>query len=333
MKRAHVVVPDLFLPPEVARHVCADMRLPALEKILARSKARPLPLRSLEEWLCSAFGVPGTAVAPVTLLADGLNAETAYWLRADPVHLRLNRDQMILQTNVTPSLEEAQQLCAYLNGHFAEPGMRFIAPHPQRWYLRLDDDPGLLTHSVYQVEGRNSRSYMPHGANAVQWHGVLNEVQMALYGHPLYRIQESRGALPINSIWLWGGGHAVTPTCSFAQLSGDSALAQAFALAANIPCLRAGDEQVEGGCALHVWDGLGTALRRGDFHAWRVSLSRFEQECLRPLLGGLESGEIERIILDVPQEENASRHELTRGMLWKAWLRSRPLENYPLGNL
>jgi hypothetical protein len=120
MKHIHVVIPDLFLPKSLAKDVCAGLGLPVLEKLLARSDAQPLPAQSLEAWLCGAFAIPYPAIAPVTLLADGLKPAADYWLRADPVHLHLNRDQMILQTNVSPSKEEAQQLCAHLNQYFFE---------------------------------------------------------------------------------------------------------------------------------------------------------------------------------------------------------------------
>lgn len=326
MKHVHVVLPDLFLPLPLAQEVSAGLRLPTLEKLLVRSRAQALHTHTLEAWLCEAYAVP--AVAPVTLLADGLQPEGAYWMRADPVHLRLNRDQMILQTNVAPSRDEAEQLCAHLNHYFAEMGMRFFAPHPQRWYVRLDADPGLQTHSVYQVEGRNSRFYLPQGAAALKWHGVLNEIQMALHGHAAYRASEARGVLPVNSLWLWGGGRAVDLAQPFDRVEGDCELTRAFAQAANIPPARVSDEKRGAENLLYVCEGPSAALRRGDYHAWRESVQKFEQEFMEPLLRSLVSGEIASITLDVPQEEGARRHELTRGRLWKVWIRPQALANH-----
>ena len=330
MKQVHIVIPDLFLPQSLAKDVGASLSVPALEKILARGKAQALSIHSLEAWLCDAFAVPDAAVAPVSLLADGLSPEAAYWLRADPVHLSLNRDQIILQTNITPSLEEAQQICADLNQHFSDSGMRFFAPHPQRWYLRLENDPGLATHSVYQVEGRNSRFYLPQGEAGLHWNGVLNEVQMLLYRHPSYDAQEVRGVLPVNSIWLWGGGRATVLSKPFARLYGDSELANLFAQAAQIPHESIPAEKKEWANSLTVWEGLSVALRRGDFYAWRESVMRFEQDCLTPLLHSLVEGTVDRITLDVVQEETSRRCELTRPMLWKVWKRSQPLASYAL---
>lgn len=330
MKQVHVVIPDLFLPQSLAKDVCAGLSLPVLEKILARSNKQSLPRHSLETWLCDAFAVPDAAIAPVTLLADGIKPEDGYWLRADPVHLRLDRSQMILQTNVAVSLEEAQQLCAALNQHFAGSGMHFIAPHPQRWYVRLDHEPEIQTHSVYQAEGRDSRFYLPQGMAALKWHGVMNEIQMVLHWHPIYRACEERGALPPNSVWLWGGGRAVALARPFEHLYGDSELASSFARAANIAHSRTLKEKPEVENALCVWDELSAALRRGDFHAWRESLLSVERDCLAPLLHSLVAGEIDQITLDVLQEEVSRRYVLTRAMLWKVWRRTQPLASYSL---
>jgi hypothetical protein len=75
MKSVHLVIPDLFLPKDIAAEVCADLRLPALEK-----------------HLCELFGIPCQAdapVAPISAAFDGLAA--GCWLHVVPVHLRLQR--------------------------------------------------------------------------------------------------------------------------------------------------------------------------------------------------------------------------------------------------
>lgn len=330
MKLAHIVVPDLFLPPPLAKEVCAGLSLPVLEKLLARSNAEPLPIHSLEAWLCEAFEVPGMAIAPVTLMADGMNAESAYWLRADPVHFHLNRSQVILQTNVTLSLAEAQQLCESLNQHFADTEMRFFAPHPQRWYVRLKDDPDLITHSVNQVEGRDSRQYLPQGNAALKWHGIMNEAQMVLHRSQINQCVTDRGGLSPNSVWLWGGGRTVKLARAFDQLYSDSELADAFAHAADIPHSRGVEVRADVEKTLYVWEGMSAALRRGDFYAWRESLLGFEANMLSLLLHALARGELDRIVLDALSDNDSQRFVLTRLMLWKLWCRVQPLAGYRL---
>jgi len=330
----HFVVPDLFLPREAAAGACAGLHLPALEKILARAQPAPLPASSLEEWLSAAFGAENQAIAPVTLQADGEYPGAAYWLRADPVHLILRGDQLILRPIGTLDADEAGQLCASLNRHFAEYGLHFMAPQPQHWYLRLGSAPGITTHPLAQAAGKDIHALLPHGADALCWHKLLNEIQMLLFEHPVNQAREARGEWPINSVWPWGGGHAPDRLLRpFERVSTDSPLAAAFAKVAGIghsalpgdaaQCLAGGK-----GETLIVWDGLRHALQLGDLGEWRDSLQRLEQTCASPLLKALRDGRIEKITLDVLQAHASQRFVLTRGMAWRFWRLSMRLEHY-----
>jgi len=334
MKSVHLLIPDLFLPQQVAAEACSGLALPALETLLARAQTTPLSAESLEAWLCEVFGVEDQAIAPLTLRADGLEPGESCWLRADPVHLRLQRDQLILQAEVPLTEGEAAQLCRSLNAHFASDGLRFIAPHPQRWYLQLDAAPNMSTRPLAQVAGKNVHTHLPQGVDALHWHGVFNEIQMLLFEHAVNQAREARGELPINSVWLWGGGHAAGELARpYTIVLGDSDLASAFAQVAGIPhgslpddvmqCLAGDDANV-----LIVWEGLRRALQHGDLHAWRDSLLRFEQCCAAPLLGALRAGRIARLTLDSPQTGTTRHMVLTRGAAWRLWQRPRPLAHY-----
>ncbi len=326
----HLVVPDLFLPQEIAADACAGLRLPMLEKLLARAQSAPLPIDNLETCLCEAFGVEGQAIAPVTLLADGMQPGAAYWLRTDPVHIQMQRDQMVLQADVPINADEAAQLCASLNTHFTAEGLHFFAPHPQRWYLRLDNAPDMVTRPVAQVAGKNIRAFMPHGPDALRWLGVFNEIQMLFFEHAVNQAREARGESAINSVWLWGGGSAAGQLARpYSRVCGDSPLAAAFAQAAGIP-LAADEFTVAGndGDVLFVWEGLRSALQQGDLHAWRVSVQRFEQVCVAPLWAALRAGRITQLTLDVLGAGGARHFELTRSAAWKLWRLPKSLMRY-----
>jgi len=334
MKNVHVVIPDLFLPQQLAAYASGDLRMPSLEKLLARAKAEPLKIDSLEEWLCEYFGVEDMAIAPLTLQADGVQAGESYWLRADPVGMGIQRDQSVLQADIALNAEEAAHFCASLNAHFAADGLRFYAPHPQRWYLQLDEIPQVQTFPLAQVVGSAVHEYLPCGADALRWHSLFNEIQMLFYEHSVNQARELNGEPVVSSVWLWGGGKLPKKLLQpFTRVAGDSELASAFAQAAGIPDLKnndfmqAGWEEGAGGLML-VCEGLRGALQSADIGGWRTALQQFEKNYAEPLLSALAAGFIEKITLDVLGEGASRRFVLTRPGLWKLWRRPQPLLLY-----
>ncbi|MBY0574974.1 MAG: hypothetical protein K2P67_00010 [Gallionellaceae bacterium] len=359
MKNVHLVITDLFLPKDIVSEVCADLHLPALEKMLARgASTKPLVLSSvegsartgeggsLENLLCELFGVPcqtSVPIAPISAAFDGLGE--GCWLRADPVHLRLQREQLVLLPDVAISADEAAQMCASLNLHFAGQGMEFFAPHPQRWYLKLDRVPNIETVPLSQVAGRNVHGLLPKGGEAMRWHQSFNEIQMLLFAHPVNEAREARGELPVNSVWLWGGGctENLLPQKAYDCASSDEVLAEMFAAAAGIP-FAGWPEQWNGsltlalsqrerefssdGRQLLVWSGLRAALQRGDLAAWRDALQGFETGYAQPLWQALRSGRIAQLQTDILGGDGGRRVSLTRGDAWACWRRTKPLEKY-----
>jgi len=334
MKKVHVVIPELFLPQQLAAYASADLGLPALEKLLARGYCEPLKIDTLEEWLCQFFGIGKLAIAPLTLKADGVQPEDYYWLRADPVGISLQREQTILQADLALSAEEAALLCESLNAHFAADGLRFVAPHPQRWYLQLEHAPDLKTQPLPQVVGSDLHAHLPGGADALRWHSVFNEIQMLFHEHAVNQAREQRGEPVVSAVWLWAGGKAIKSLSRpFACVAGDSELATAFAQAAGIPVVQSAEQMLgnlgSGDCLL-VWEGLRDALQRADIGKWRSALQQFETEYAMPLLAALSAGLVEQITLDVLSEGAARRYVLTRAALWKLWRLPRPLLRYAL---
>lgn len=329
MRNVKIVIPDLFLSQGLASEVCNGLRLPALETILARARQEPLEQCSLEAWLCDAFGITDSVIAPVTLMADGMEPGSSYWLRADPTHVYIRHNEIILETGVPLTAGESEELCGVLNAHFSGEGLRFFALRPQRWYVQLDSDPAIQTHLLSQAVGRDIRALLPQGKGALRWHAVLNEIQMLFHDHGINQAREARGESPVNSVWLWGGGRAAEVLLRpYAKICSDGNLAEAFARASGIPFVSLpGDMRAylaKEGDILLVWEGLQQAILHGDLQGWRNSLLQFEQQCAVTLLERLRAGGISRISLDVPGDM-AFRFTLERSAAWKWWRRPKSI--------
>jgi len=198
-------IPDL-LPPPGAERIAAGAA-PMLRRMCGRGSLQHFPAIDSETWLCQAFEVEKQhdwPVAALTALADGLVAESGVWLRADPVHLQLQRNRTLVLA--APALQitaaEAVALTETLNAHFAADGITLVQTQPTRWYLAHTDAAGLVAPTLSAVAGRP----LPKFKMAGHWHRWLTECQMLMHEHPVNIAREQRGDPVINSLLLWGGG-------------------------------------------------------------------------------------------------------------------------------
>jgi len=289
-----VLIPHLFPTKQLLKAAAPDLCLPALQSLLARGIRQPCPDDGVEAALCETLGIKRQQdwpLAPITLAADGGEAGEAYWLRADPVHLRVMRDRIVLTDgdDLSLSREEADALAGTVGQHFGA-DMNPLPLHPRRWYLRFSRAPNLTTTPLSVAVGRDIDPLLPHGADAMRFRAQLNELQMLLHEHPVNQAREARGELPVNSLWLWGGGHppvsparpvAIYTHNAEAQALGAFCNAHVRALPAQLdPLLLAADGVI-------LLDGLTRSGQYGDACGWRESLRELERDWFVPLLGML----------------------------------------------
>lgn len=337
-RHAALVIPGLCGPK--SDHPVADYlqsRPAALDRLLARSRAQATPGADLETLLCSLFGLQleaGVAppVAPLTWLADTGAATAGYLLRADPVHLRADQSRLLLFEGHSFGLSqaEADQLVAAFNVLYAERGWRLAATRPQRWYLSVPHAPLLASVSPGCVAGRDIDACLPQGTAAVEWHAVLNEVQMLFHDHPVNVARAQRGEPAINSLWFWGGG--VLPEGvhrTVAQVITDHALGMGLAAAADVPRRDLPADAGElltllvPGVNLVVSDALHWPAQYADVEHWLRGLQQLEQGWFAPLLDALRRGDVASLRI-FPC--NGRSHVTSRVQQRHFWKRNRPFE-------
>lgn len=334
----HLLIPDLFWPDPRNADVYRDLRLPGLERLLSRGTRSDTAAEEMETWLCRAFGIPRQQdwpVAPLTLEGDGGRAADAYWLRADPVHLRIERDQAVLADSGTFSISqvEATALTEALNTHLQGDGLIFYPLRPDRWYLRVEKAPRLRTHLLPAAAGRNIPALLPTGEDGPVWRRLLNEIQMLLHQHPVNEAREARGDMPVNSVWLWGGGVAPQSVGKiFGAVFANDPLA--LALAARSGARAAARPEAPGEClgndedTLVVQDALRGAAQYGDVYGWREGLQKLEASWFTPLLAALRSGRPGTVTVHAAGPAVTRSVTVTRMDLWKFWRGAKPLEQF-----
>ncbi len=187
---------------------------PGLETLLARAEWQQAELpMDHDAALFALFGArqeKGTdlPVAAVTRSLDMGIVDNDWWLRADPVHLSLDRDRLILvdAKMLDISQEQANRLVTEIMEVFNTDGWLLKAPRPDRWYLKTARPPKIITTPLAQVVARDVHAFLPRGEDSKAWHTTLNEIQILLHTSTVNAEREQRGQLPINSLWFWGGG-------------------------------------------------------------------------------------------------------------------------------
>ncbi len=316
----------LFSPLPVAadeRDTLAD--LPGLSRILCRARTATFADRDLESVLLDSFGVQRQRdwpVAPFSWLGDGGEAGARYWLRADPVHLRAERDAVLLvdARHFTLEPESASALIDALNAHFAADGLRFVASNPTRWYVTVDRVPEIATSSLRAAAGRNIDPLLPKGADALAWHRWFNEIQMLFHSHTVNEARDAAGQPTVNSVWFWGGG--VLPDMVpgvFAGMWGDDPLARGLALASGVawaPLPSAEQWLAQASQGEHVL--VLSPIPAGPSNL----LEDLEQKWFTPMLRALRGRELSMLSLLVGRGDGTLRFDLSAGDLWKFWRRA-----------
>jgi hypothetical protein len=300
--------------------------LPGLARILSRARIATFADTDLESVLLDSFGVQRQRdwpVAPFSWLGDGGEAGARYWLRADPVHLRAERDAVLLvdARHFTLDAESASALLDALNNHFESDGLRFFASAPARWYVAVDRVPEIATSPLRAVAGRNIDTLLPKGTDALTWHRWFNEIQMLFHSHGVNEAREGTGLPTVNSVWFWGGG--VLPGAlsrAFAGVWSDDPLARGLALASRValaPLPNSAEQWlVHANLGEHVVV-LNPVSAGGD-----DPLEDLERNWFAPLLGALRGRQLSVLSLLVGSGEGTLRFDLSAGDLWKFWRRA-----------
>jgi len=274
-------------------------------------------------------------VAAVTRMLDMGIIDNDWWLRADPVHLGLDRDRLVLadasQLNITPN--ETSRLVAEIMEVYAADGWLLKAPHPERWYLKPARIPEMTTTPLSQVVGKDVRAFLPQGTDGKRWHTVMNEVQILLHASAVNSEREQQGKLPINSLWFWGGGRLPRiKTPPWARVWSEEpvslSLARLSATATeNVPegfdaWRRRANEPGE---HLVVLAETRDASVHADVARWREAMNRLEQNWMVPLLQALKAGKLSKAVLVT---DIGLRFALDARRTRRWWRRRQPLHQY-----
>ncbi|MBI2802715.1 MAG: hypothetical protein HYX63_20960 [Gammaproteobacteria bacterium] len=206
MKRLQLFLPSITLTSEIT-FVDRAAEFGMLARVLGRATQHPDPTPT-EALLCAAFGrtAPG-GVAALTARIDFKNeTDDAEILRADPVHLHVDPNKVLLfgPAQLALTAAEADAFLEVLRAEF--PSLAWRRASPTRWYIRRPSDVWAAAPSAAWLHGRSISPFFPTATTDRAWRRLLNDVQMVLHDHPLNQTRVARGLPAVNGVWVFGGG-------------------------------------------------------------------------------------------------------------------------------
>ena len=331
VRRLTLLIPGLLesLPETFGRPVIPDRDTAVLKRFLGRADWRSIPVSGFEETLLFLFSAQcpsnSSPVAALAHLGESGQRDEGWWLRADPVHVEPDQNRLLLfgERELRIRADEAEQLIAELNDHYAGQGWFFEAAVPGRWYLKVPDEPAITGKCVREVLGRDINRQLPGGDHARRWRSLLNETQMLLHSSSVNQARAQVHLPSVNSVWFWGAGRLPDVVrgqwdCVFA----DEPIAKGLAIAgesvlSELPAdANACIKSCSGEYNLVVLDGLDWDLAYGDSDAWVKRLGAICQNWVVGVLGSLRAGELDEVELF---PGNGYAYRLTRRQLRKFW--------------
>lgn len=333
-----IFLPGLLrLPAEGAPGVAA----PALAQLLARARRLPLPGQGLRAGLAVLAGLDPQAggtlpLAALAAVGDGLDVATDHdVLCADPVHLRVDMDRILLLPPEQLELEtgELVALADAVRGIVSDAGGTIEISASERCYVRGLDTRGVSFTDLDGAAGRDIFAFMPAGdGRARAFRALLNAIQMSVHAHPVNEARGKRGVLEANALWLWGSGR-------LADIAGRPAVPDVWA---NVPWARglavhSGAQarplpeslrevmDAAGSCALVVIDDPGRRAAAADHAGWKTEVERVDSNWIGPALAALVRGRFAKLRIVAG---DAHVYTLTRLSALHFWRRARVLTEH-----
>ncbi|MCW8956048.1 MAG: hypothetical protein OQL09_04135 [Gammaproteobacteria bacterium] len=335
MNTLSLVIPGLLGPlPELLEQPFSYEPCSILQRWLSRSSVDNASAQNYHDLLAELFGLTSDySICYFTAVNDNCDISEGFWYRADPVHFKADIDHALLLDHhrLEVMADEAEQLIASFNQHFAEDGIRLMAPHPHRWYLQSEQALNLQTTRLAEAVGRNVNHFLPVGEGALNWRRLLNEAQMLFHMHDVNQQREQQQLLTINSLWLWGEGQdgKAQPQARWDWIISDEPFSRGLAAMAGIPVysLEQGMLQLDSlqGKGLMVIDDMVGPTSYGDVAAWVVAVESLCEQYLQRLDGKLQSSHFDRVDLFSGE---GRRFSILKTDRFKFWRRLRPLTQF-----
>ena len=255
-----LLVPGLLQSPQSLQRVAAEDKpdFKLLNRFFSRARQAQVPVSGFYHTLFHLFGIEADEhgdhpVAALTYQVDAGRQTDSWCLRCDPVCIHADMDRAVLMGHGTLALtaEETEQLVMIINAHVVQDGWQVEAHARDRWYVKGLDRNKIRTTPPQSIVGQDIKNDLPKGQDGAYWCSIMNECQMLLHESPANQQRQSRGLLPVNSLWFWGGGQLpANAVCHYDKVFADAPLVEGLAILSD--------------CGTGQLDAVGQAIQQHD---------------------------------------------------------------------
>ena len=193
---------------------------PQIARLFKKYQAEPQAVMSSEQLLGTFFGMTADTAAlssaSICHFAEFKQATDHYWFHFDPVHLKADRDQLLIFDGAYLNIQiaEAQQLIDECCAFYADLNWKIQFKTAHRWYLGLSQAAKINTTTIQMVTGKSIGDFLPTGEDSAAWRNILNEIQMLFFQST---INQQRQPM-INGVWISAGGQLPKITGEISQI-------------------------------------------------------------------------------------------------------------------
>lgn len=182
-----------------------------------------------------------------------LAPDESVWL-GELVHISPSRDgaALIPASDLAITPEESEALFSSSVAWFEGTGFAAEYMNTHYWRIQPPEDFHARTVSAALVSQSAVNHWWEQDAETRPWRRLVNELQMFWFNHPVNQQRSAEGKLPINSLWLQGGGSAAQFTNAHAA-------------------------------PYQLFTDLEDALQQQDWSRWLEAWQLLEKNCFAPL--------------------------------------------------
>jgi len=309
-----------------------------LAALLSKADAEPFSATDLAEGIAQLRpDLPAEcldAAAALRYLDDTGRRPSGYCLAADPVHLQVGREQVIMGQHQGMEITSAESaaLRELLEAELIRRESRLEVIRPNHWYLFLEHPPQARFATGRNLGGQGIRDHMPSGPDAGPWRTLISDAQILLHDCALNGARAAQGKPPINSLWLWGGGMLadnIDTSRHWRRVASDDPILRGLARLTGCEQVSALPMDFEADVitddSLIVIDSIANPPPQLGIEVWWQALLDIDCKWLQPIAAALSEGKLATLTL-IPLDGQSYR--ITRRQLRRWWKRQRPIDYF-----